>query len=113
MSSGFRVPAASAVLPPLSTMSDSDDDVPTLSAHTLAALQEFYNETSGDAGSSPSDHFSVGALEEDWVSEVDLVPLHCMHKWCRGGKRLHKHGVRVYKAGCYSVTPSNAFADLS
>lgn len=50
-------------------MSDSDDDVPTLSAHTLAALQEFYNETKADAGSSPSDHFSVGALEEDWVGE--------------------------------------------
>ncbi|XP_035532278.1 EEF1A lysine methyltransferase 1 [Morone saxatilis] len=49
-------------------MSDSDDDVPTLSAHTLAALQEFYNETKSDPAlvSAPSDQFAVGALEEDW-----------------------------------------------
>ncbi|XP_022596055.1 EEF1A lysine methyltransferase 1 [Seriola lalandi dorsalis] len=49
-------------------MSDSDDDVPTLSAHTLAALQEFYKETStGPAHSTtPSDQFAVGAVEEDW-----------------------------------------------
>lgn len=54
-------------------MSDSgdDDDVPTLSAHTLAALQEFYSETGRD-GCTPSHQFSVGALEEDWVSP--LVP---------------------------------------
>lgn len=54
-------------------MSDSDsDDVPTLSAHTLAALQEFYNETGADTTSTPSDQFSVGALEEDWVSRLAL-----------------------------------------
>ncbi|TKS67708.1 EEF1A lysine methyltransferase 1 [Collichthys lucidus] len=49
-------------------MSDSDDDVPTLSAHTLAALQEFYNETRTDADHStaPSDQFTVGAVTEDW-----------------------------------------------
>ncbi|XP_036964633.1 EEF1A lysine methyltransferase 1 [Acanthopagrus latus] len=49
-------------------MSDSDDDVPTLSAHTLAALQEFYNETktAQDHGTTPSDQFAVGAVEEDW-----------------------------------------------
>uniref|UniRef100_A0A3P9HUK0 EEF1A lysine methyltransferase 1 n=1 Tax=Oryzias latipes TaxID=8090 RepID=A0A3P9HUK0_ORYLA len=48
--------------------SDDDDDVPTLSAHTLAALQEFYEETgaSPDHQAIPSDPFSVGALEEDW-----------------------------------------------
>ncbi|TDH06571.1 hypothetical protein EPR50_G00114890 [Perca flavescens] len=47
-------------------MSDSsDDDVPTLSAHTLAALQEFYNETS-EASAPPSDQFAVGAVDEDW-----------------------------------------------
>lgn len=54
-------------------MSDSDsDDVPTLSAHTLAALQEFYSETRADTTSTPPDQFSVGALEEDWVSQLLL-----------------------------------------
>lgn len=49
-------------------MTDSDDDdVPTLSAHTLAALQEFYSETLAQS-SSLSDQFTVGAVEEDWVS---------------------------------------------
>lgn len=49
-------------------MSDSDDDVPTLSAHTLAALHEFYNDTGNvpDSSSEPSDQFAVGAVEEDW-----------------------------------------------
>ena len=53
-------------------MSDSDDDVPTLSAHTLAALQEFLSETSSDLPHStePSDQFAVGAVEEDWVSAL-------------------------------------------
>lgn len=55
-------------------MSDSDsDDVPTLSAHTLAALQEFYQEARGEPVSAPSDQFSVGALEEDWVSQPLLI----------------------------------------
>ncbi|XP_028291661.1 EEF1A lysine methyltransferase 1 [Gouania willdenowi] len=50
-------------------MSESDDDdIPTLSAHTLAALQEFYNETrtSPDTAQASSDQFAVGAVEEDW-----------------------------------------------
>ncbi|XP_034042007.1 EEF1A lysine methyltransferase 1 [Thalassophryne amazonica] len=49
-------------------MSDSDDDVPTLSAETLAALQEFYSETRNFTAQStaPSDWFTVGAVEEDW-----------------------------------------------
>lgn len=49
-------------------MSDSDDDVPTLSAHTLAALQEFYNETKvvTDHSAAPTHQFAVGAVEEDW-----------------------------------------------
>lgn len=52
-------------------MSDNDsDDVPTLSAHTLAALHEFYSETRADTTSTPPDQFSVGALEEDWVSQL-------------------------------------------
>lgn len=49
-------------------MSDSDDDLPTLSAHTLAALQEFYNETSSAQGHNVTqgDDFTVGAVKEDW-----------------------------------------------
>ncbi|XP_072253855.1 EEF1A lysine methyltransferase 1 [Leuresthes tenuis] len=49
-------------------MSDSDDDVPTLSTHTLAALQEFYNEsrTGRDPSTTQSEQFAVGAVEEDW-----------------------------------------------
>lgn len=56
-------------------MSDSDDDVPTLSAHTLAALQEFYNEarTAEAHSTTPSDQFAVGAVEEDWVSSLGLM----------------------------------------
>uniref|UniRef100_A0AAY5L1E0 EEF1A lysine methyltransferase 1 n=1 Tax=Esox lucius TaxID=8010 RepID=A0AAY5L1E0_ESOLU len=49
-------------------MSDSDDDVPQLSAATLAALQEFYAEERGGLvqNTAPVDKFSVGAVEEDW-----------------------------------------------
>ncbi|CAN9497500.1 unnamed protein product [Ophioblennius macclurei] len=53
-------------------MSDSDDDdgVPTLSAHTLAALQEFYQETrrdpDGAADTPPSETYAVGEVQEDW-----------------------------------------------
>lgn len=52
-------------------MSDSEDEAPALSAHTLAALQDFYNGTSSDPaapGGTPPDPFAVGAVEEDWVS---------------------------------------------
>ncbi|XP_040282151.1 EEF1A lysine methyltransferase 1 [Bufo bufo] len=49
--------------------SDDDDGVPQLSAHTLAALQEFYTEQqqreSLKSGSG-YDKFTVGAVEEDW-----------------------------------------------
>lgn len=49
-------------------MSDSsdDDDFHALSAQTLAALQEFYDETSS-AATEPADPLAVGAMEEDWV----------------------------------------------
>ncbi|XP_037646610.1 EEF1A lysine methyltransferase 1 [Sebastes umbrosus] len=48
-------------------MSDSSDDdgFHTLSAQTLAALQEFYDETSS-AATEPADPLAVGAMEEDW-----------------------------------------------
>lgn len=54
--------------------SDDDDDVPTLSAHTLAALEEFYNETRTRTEQEPgsTDVFAVGAVAEDWVSHSSL-----------------------------------------
>ncbi|XP_075993975.1 EEF1A lysine methyltransferase 1 [Genypterus blacodes] len=47
-------------------MSDSDDEhsPPVLSAHALAALQEFHRETA--EASEQRDPFSLGAMEEDW-----------------------------------------------
>ncbi len=51
-------------------MSDSEDDVPQLSAATLTALQEFYAEsgrTGLEQNSIKTDKFCVGAVEEDWV----------------------------------------------
>ncbi|XP_041806734.1 EEF1A lysine methyltransferase 1 isoform X2 [Chelmon rostratus] len=69
----FRFPAPSVLKaspsPPPSVMSDSDDgDVPTLSAHTLAALQEFYADSRSRPThcTTPEDQFTVGAVEEDW-----------------------------------------------
>lgn len=58
-------------------MSDCEDDVPRLSAETLAALHEFYAEsgrTGPEQNSIKTDKFSVGAVEEDWVQ--------CMYLKC-------------------------------
>ncbi|XP_068121089.1 EEF1A lysine methyltransferase 1 [Hyperolius riggenbachi] len=46
-----------------------DDDIPQLSAHTLAALQDFYTEQQEQESLKSGhnyDKFSVGAVEEDW-----------------------------------------------
>ncbi|XP_006894161.1 PREDICTED: N(6)-adenine-specific DNA methyltransferase 2 [Elephantulus edwardii] len=48
-------------------MSDSDsDDTPQLSAHTLAALQEFYAEQKQRTDLSGDDKFNIGIIEENW-----------------------------------------------
>lgn len=59
--------------------SDDDDDVPQLSADTLAALQEFYAET-GRAGqnTAKTDKFSVGAVDEDWVLIHNTTRFTCL-----------------------------------
>lgn len=43
-----------------------DDDVPQLSFHALAALQEFYAEQKQHSG---DDKYSIGRIEENWVSK--------------------------------------------
>ncbi|XP_006832028.1 PREDICTED: N(6)-adenine-specific DNA methyltransferase 2 [Chrysochloris asiatica] len=47
-------------------MSDSDDDIPQLSSHTLAALQEFYAEQKQQTDPGGDDKYNIGIIEEDW-----------------------------------------------
>lgn len=57
-------------------MDDDDDDIPQLSSHTLAALQEFYLEQQQREGMKTSQGFnqySIGSIEEDWVRNETSV----------------------------------------
>lgn len=48
----------------MSSSCDSDSDTPQLSAHALAALHEFYAESSNNATEDTSKAVTV---QEDWV----------------------------------------------
>ena len=60
-------------------MSDSDDDSPQLSAHTLAALQDFYKEQNEIENhlqrAKESGDVAGLKLEENWVS---LLSFYCI-----------------------------------
>ncbi|XP_008822550.1 exportin-4 isoform X6 [Nannospalax galili] len=48
-------------------MGDSEDgDVPQLSSHTLAALQEFYAEQKQFTNLGGDDKYNIGVIEENW-----------------------------------------------
>nr|XP_004670586.2 EEF1A lysine methyltransferase 1 isoform X1 [Jaculus jaculus]XP_045010666.1 EEF1A lysine methyltransferase 1 isoform X1 [Jaculus jaculus]XP_045010667.1 EEF1A lysine methyltransferase 1 isoform X1 [Jaculus jaculus] len=48
-------------------MSDSeDDDIPQLSSHALAALQEFYAEQKQYTNPDGDDKYNIGIIEENW-----------------------------------------------
>ncbi|XP_032170853.1 EEF1A lysine methyltransferase 1 isoform X2 [Mustela erminea] len=51
-------------------MSDSDDeDIPQLSSHALAALQEFYAEQKQQSDPGRDDKYNIGIIEENWLSQ--------------------------------------------
>ena len=54
-------------------MSDSDDDVPTLSAEAMAALQEFYAEQKEET--EVADEKEPSMPQEDWVGLRDCILL--------------------------------------
>ena len=60
------------VMSDLPTSCDSDDDVPTLPADTIAILQEFYQEQN-----EKSKKEEQGEIDEDWVS---MVLVWCQHE---------------------------------
>lgn len=51
-------------------MSASEDgDIPQLSSHALAALQEFYAEQIQQTSPGGEDKCNIGIIEENWVSK--------------------------------------------
>jgi hypothetical protein len=57
-------------------MSDAgDDDIPQLSSHTLAALQEFYAEQNQHTDPCGEDKYNIGIIEENWVSKCSTLLL--------------------------------------
>ncbi|EAX08280.1 hypothetical protein LOC221143, isoform CRA_c [Homo sapiens] len=52
-------------------MSDlEDDETPQLSAHALAALQEFYAEQKQQIEPGEDDKYNIGIIEENWAAEL-------------------------------------------
>ena len=58
-------------------MSESEDDAPQLSAHTLAALQEFYAEQlQTERTCESAEDPSKAHVEEDWVKQMENHNIH-------------------------------------
>ncbi|XP_028353090.1 EEF1A lysine methyltransferase 1 isoform X2 [Physeter macrocephalus] len=56
-------------------MSNSEDeDLPQLSSHALAALQEFYAEQKQYADLGGDDKCNIGIIEENWLSQFWYTP---------------------------------------
>ena len=101
---GERNPAAS------NEGEGDDDDTPRLSAHALAALQEFYAEQAKKQVSSspPSNDLPVS---EDWVRNtasllnMKFIQISCQYRWKPGGCAVHENGaVMDYLYGLWSLS---------
>ncbi|XP_057563293.1 EEF1A lysine methyltransferase 1 isoform X2 [Hippopotamus amphibius kiboko] len=61
-------------------MSDSEDeDLPQLSSHALAALQEFYAEQKQHADLGGDGKYNVGIIDENWLSQFWYSPETALH----------------------------------
>ncbi len=56
-------------------MSSDEDDVPTLSAHALAALQEFQAERMHTSDTTEDPSSKPPLIEEDWVNWIQYCAL--------------------------------------
>ncbi|XP_057388931.1 EEF1A lysine methyltransferase 1 isoform X2 [Balaenoptera acutorostrata] len=61
-------------------MSNSEDeDLPQLSSHALAALQEFYAEQKQYTDLGGDDKYNIGIIEENWLSQFWYTPETALH----------------------------------
>ncbi|XP_006727919.1 EEF1A lysine methyltransferase 1 [Leptonychotes weddellii] len=78
-------------------MSDSDDDdIPRLSSHTLAALQEFYAEQKQQSDAGRDDKYNIGIIEENWIMNITKIACVSAPSVYQKLRALHREDFSVY-----------------